>query len=291
MLARAGWKPALRLSPRIAAAGAGGLRDDEGDGRSGEREGRQVGMGEQQTGGPGGRARGSGSPGSSEPSRSSGGGSASDAAARAERAAAWQQALAQLGGRPGSYDPEQVAELARRAGISDPSQLADLARSFGGTSGGTRPAPGPGQHLLFYLGETLCALPAEAVQGVERVADVTKVPNTAAWVLGVVQAWGSIISVVDLQAFLGLPPFASPPSRGRLMVVKGREMNVGFLVSPLVEMYPLGENLAGRLDQRAVPDWLRPYAKGVVREGDREVVVLDPERLLESEKLRRYQGG
>jgi purine-binding chemotaxis protein CheW len=230
-------------------------------------------MGEWQTGGPGGQQAGS-----SSPSQSLG--------VAGDRAEAWQQALAQLGGRPGSYDPEQVAELARRAGIGDPSRLADLARSFG--SGALPAALGAGQHVLFFLDETPCALPAEAVQGVERFAEVTPVPNTAAWMLGVVQVWGSIVSVVDLQAFLGLPPVASSGSRGRLMVVNGGEMSVGFLVTPLVEMQALGENLAGRLDPSAVPEWLRPYALGSVVEGDRAVVVLDPLRLLASEKLRRY---
>lgn len=204
------------------------------------------------------------------------------------RPEAWQQVLAQLGAQPGSYSAEQLAELARRAGVSDPSQLASLGRALGiGQGVATSGVP---QHLLFAVGEVVCALPAEAVQGVERILDVTPVPNTASWVLGVVQVWGTIVSVVDLQALLGLPP-QPVTSRSRLLVVTAGDMSVGFLVPAIVEMHALGDNVAGRVDARAVPEWARPYALGALQDDSRTVVVLDPKRLLSSDRLQRYQGG
>ncbi len=204
------------------------------------------------------------------------------------RPGAWQQVLAQLGARPGSYSAEQLAELARRAGVSDPSQLASLGRALGvGQGAATGGVP---QHLLFTVGEVVCALPAEAVQGVERILDVTPVPNTASWVLGVVQVWGTIVSVVDMQALLGLPP-QQVTSRSRLLVVTTGDMSVGFLVPAIVEMHALGDNVAGRVDARAAPEWVRPYALGALQDGSRTVVVLDPKRLLSNDKLHRYQGG
>jgi purine-binding chemotaxis protein CheW len=173
-------------------------------------------------------------------------------------------------------------------GVSDPRQLASLERALATSKPG---APiGAPQHLLFAVGEVICALPAESVQGVERVTEVTPVPNTAPWLLGVVQVWGSIVSVVDLQAFLGLPP-QPPTSRSRLLVVTTGDMNVGFLIPAVVEMHTLGENVAGRVDARAVPEWTRPFAVGALQDGGRSVVVLDPVRLMASEKLHRYQGA
>ncbi len=144
------------------------------------------------------------------------------------------------------------------------------------------------QHLLFALGKVTCALPASAVQGVERIPEVTPVPNTAGWVLGVVQVWGAIVSVVDLAAFVGLPPL-SRSSHNRLLVVSSPTMSVGVLVEAMVEMRALGENLASRLDPRGVPEELRPYAVGALTDAGGTLVVLDPARLLASEKLQRYQ--
>src|SRR5438128_1275588 len=68
------------------------------------------------------------------------------------------------------------------------------------------PAAPPGvvgeQYLIFSLVEREFALKAEHIQGVERLSDITPVPNIASWVNGVINLRGSIASVVDLRAFL-----------------------------------------------------------------------------------------
>lgn len=217
--------------------------------------------------------------------RDSGTGASRPSATPPNRGAAWQEVLAQASKHPGSYTPEQLADLARRAGMTEPNQLASQARALG-IGAGSSVIP---QHLLFALGDVACALPAEAVQGVERVPEVTPVPNIAGWVLGVVQVWGAIVSVVDLPAFLGLAPLPRS-SHNRLIVVTSPTMSVGFLVEAVVEMRALGDNVAGRVDPRAVPEELRPYALGALPEAGpgQGVIVLDPARLLASEKLHRY---
>jgi purine-binding chemotaxis protein CheW len=210
-----------------------------------------------------------------------------------QRSDALQQVLSQLqsAGRAGNgaYTPEHVADMARRAGISDPAQIAQLGRTLG-VSGGATVASAAPQHVLFTLGDVECALPAEAVQGVERVSEITPVPNTAPWVRGVVQVWGAIVSAVDLQAFLGLSP-QHLTSRSRLIVVTRPEITVGFLVNAVTEMRPLGDLSATRLEQRGIPPWAAPIASGMLQLEARSVVLLDPQRLLASDQLQRYQAG
>lgn len=199
-----------------------------------------------------------------------------------------QRALQSLkGGAAGAaLSPEQLAEIAQRVGMTQPSQLADLSRLFGGAEG--LPAPGVPQQIVFALADAECALPAEAVQGVERLSDVTPVPNTAPWVLGVVHLRGAIYSVVDLRGFLDLPP-APITARTRLLVVTIRDMAVGLVVDGVTEMRPLDDALAQGY-ATATPEWAAPYAaRSVVLEG-RSVVLLDPERLLFADKLHRYRA-
>src|SRR5205085_6579913 len=52
-------------------------------------------------------------------------------------------------------------------------------------------------YLVFTLLEHEFAFKAECTQGVERLVDVSRVPNVAAWVSGVINLRGSIASVVD----------------------------------------------------------------------------------------------
>ena len=193
------------------------------------------------------------------------------------------QALRASGAGASAMTPDALVELARRAGIPNPEQLNDLSRMIGVDSAGER-IP---QLIIFLLNNVECALPADAVRGgVERITEVTPVPNTAPWVLGVVQVWGAIVSVVDLRAFLGQP---SQPltARSRLLVVTLKDMTIGFVVDTVTEMRPVGPATA--TDDPNIPPWLQPYAEGVLHIEDRAIVMLDPERLLFSEPMHRYR--
>jgi len=192
------------------------------------------------------------------------------------------QALRTSGTGNSAMTPDALVELARRAGIPNPEQLNDLTRMIGVDPAAER-VP---QLILFLLGTVECALPADAVQGIERITEITPIPNTAPWVLGVVQVWGSIVSVVDLRAFFGLTP--EPLStRNRLLVLTMKDMTIGFLVVFVTEMRPTDNTVA--MDDPTIPQWLQPFAEGSFHLEDRTVVMLDPERLLFSEAIHHYR--
>ncbi len=204
---------------------------------------------------------------------------------------ALEQTLRMLGDRAGipggTLSPDTLNELARRAGVTSPSQIADLSRMMGVNPDSPQAQKLP-QSVLFLVGDVECALPAETVQGVERVGDVTPVPNTVAWVLGVVQVWGSIISVVDLRGFLGLP--TQPlTSRNRLVVVTHGEMTIGFVVDAIAEMRPLGSQTTPRDAAHGIPEWIYPFVSGTTEVDGRTVLRLDPDTLLYADKMHRYR--
>ena len=191
------------------------------------------------------------------------------------------QALRTSGAGNSAMTPDALVELARRAGIPNPEQLNDLTRMIG-----ANPAERTPQLIIFLVANVECALPADAVQGVERITEITTVPNTAPWVLGVVQVWGAIVSVVDLRVLLGLP--SQPISAGtRLLVITLKDMTIGFVVDLVTEMRPTGTTTT--YDDPNIPQWIRPYAEGVFRLDERAIVLLDPERLLFSEPVHHYR--
>lgn len=212
--------------------------------------------------------------------------------AQARMAETLQQALRQFGGDKltagGQMTPDALAELAQRAGLTAPGQMADLARMMG-VGPNADASPGVAQHIVFLLGDVECALPAETVQGVERVGEIASVPNTASWVLGIVHLRGSIISVVDLRGFFGLPT-QQFTSRSRLLVVTKREMTVGCIVDGVTEMRPLVDGATLLAPATSTPQWALPYATDTVNLEGRVVVLLDPERLLYADKLHRYRA-
>ena len=188
----------------------------------------------------------------------------------------------------GGLSPEALTELAQRAGLNSPGQVAELARMMG-MEPGTVSGDGTPQHIVFLLGDIECALPAATVQGVERLGDVTPVPNTVPWVLGIVHLRGSIISVVDLRGYFDLP--AQPLSaRSRLLVVAKREMTIGLVVDAVTEMRALDSEHQEHAPPAATPAWARDYALQIVNLEGRSVVLLDPERLLFADKMHRYRA-
>src|SRR5207302_4907498 len=97
------------------------------------------------------------------------------------------------------------------------------------------------QFLVFSLLECELAIKAEHIDGVERLADVTPVPNVAAWVSGVINLRGSIASVVDLRAFLDLERLPYNP-RTRLLTVQYHDMVICLVVDSVSEMLPIPES-------------------------------------------------
>ncbi|MEO8971533.1 MAG: chemotaxis protein CheW [Ktedonobacteraceae bacterium] len=174
-------------------------------------------------------------------------------------------------------------------------QLAQL-----GQAGRTRPegvatVPAPAsmageQYLVFTLFEREFAFKAEHIQGVERLVDVTSVPNVASWVRGVINLRGSIASVVDFRAFLDMELLPYNP-RTRLLSVQYNEMVICLVVDGVSDMVPVPSAAIVEVGtrQNGIPQWAMPYASGyALLDNRRGIVLLDAARLLFSDKMQRY---
>lgn len=145
------------------------------------------------------------------------------------------------------------------------------------------------QFLVFTLAGRELAAKAELVQGVERLAEVTPVPNVVSWVKGVINLRGSIASVVDLRMFLDLEQVPLN-QRTRLLSLQYNEMVICFIVDSVSEMLPVPPSaiVTGNVRQANIPPWAVPYATGTALLANRAVVLLDVPRLLFSDKMQRY---
>lgn len=144
------------------------------------------------------------------------------------------------------------------------------------------------QYLVLSLADCELAVRAELVQGVERLGEITSVPNVVPWVRGVVNLRGSIVSVVDLRMFLDLEQPSYTP-RTRLLSLQYKEMLICLVVDGVSEMLPIPASVIinGNVRQ-AIPPWAIPYASGSALLANRLMVILDVPRLLFSEKMHHY---
>ena len=147
------------------------------------------------------------------------------------------------------------------------------------------------QHLLFSLADQDFAVRAELVQGVERLADLTPVPNVAPWVKGVMNLRGSIVSVVDLRLFLDLEQLVYSPQT-RLLSLQANDMMICVVVDGVSEMaqIPTTAIVSSNSRQASVPQWAAPYVTGTALLEKRIAIILDVVRLLFSEKMHQYRA-
>jgi len=204
-------------------------------------------------------------------------------------------AVGSFGTTSGIASPTPAPSFAERAATQaqalQSATMATLGQTQASGNGMTTGLPEVvgEQYLVFSLLDRECALKAECIQGVERLGDVTPVPNVASWVRGVINLRGSIASVVDLRAFLGMEQLPYNP-RTRLLSVQYNEIVICLAVDGVSEMMPIPDSTitAVSIRQGLFPQWALPYASGCALLERRLIVLLDAARLLFSDKMQRY---
>jgi|SRR5687768_7713532 len=135
-------------------------------------------------------------------------------------------------------------------------------------------------YILFIVAGTSYALPSQQVAHVEMVEEITRVPNAASFVDGVVFSRGQVVPAVNMRVRFGFER-APRDLRARLLVVQAAGRSVGLLVDacrefltiPAAAIQPPGDGLTG-IGAR--------YISGIATLNDRLIVILDLGTLLDS---------
>lgn len=105
----------------------------------------------------------------------------------------------------------------------------------------TTAAAGELQLATFYLGEMLLGLEIDQVQEINRCLDVTTVPATPAWVRGVINLRGDVVTVIDLRTILGLERGVVTKDSRNLIVNVSGEL-VGLCVDRISDIITVPES-------------------------------------------------
>ena len=133
-------------------------------------------------------------------------------------------------------------------------------------------------YIVFAIAGTHYALPSADVQHVEMVEHVTRVPNAAPFVDGVVFSRGQVVPAVNMRSRFGFER-ADYDLRTRLIVVQAAGRHVGLVVDEAREflrleasdIHPPQESLSGLSSQ---------YVKGIVSIKERLILVLALDQLV-----------
>lgn len=84
--------------------------------------------------------------------------------------------------------------------------------------------------VTFHIGKTICGLYIQDVQEINLVTDITIVPQAPAYLKGILNLRGQIITVLDLSEKLGLGT-TEKDRQNRIIIVQDRGEASGLLVS------------------------------------------------------------
>jgi len=134
------------------------------------------------------------------------------------------------------------------------------------------------QFVAFRLGTEEYAVAIDRVREILKAPVLTEVPRAPAHVAGVILVRGEVVAVQDPRRRLGLP--GAPGPAARVIVCEGAGERVGLLVDGVSQVLRL---LPAEIEDRAqgIAGVDANYIAGVGREGQRLVVLLDVEALID----------
>ena len=93
--------------------------------------------------------------------------------------------------------------------------------------------PGTNKHMVelatFYVGDALCGMDILKVQEINKIMQMTKVPQAPEYVLGILNLRGQIVTIIDLGKKLGLGE-TNLSQDPRNIIVNDSGGHVGLLV-------------------------------------------------------------
>lgn len=92
--------------------------------------------------------------------------------------------------------------------------------------------------LEFLLSGERYAIAMKYVREVALLREITVLPGTPTFILGIISLRGSIISIVDLRQILGLPS-KGLTDYNRIIVLQGEKMTFGILADSIVMAHPI----------------------------------------------------
>jgi len=137
--------------------------------------------------------------------------------------------------------------------------------------------------VLLRLGADRYAVPITSVREILRVGRLTPVSTAPAFVLGVINLRGVILTVLDLRVFFGLEP-VPVGAEARIVVAEGGGMVVGFLVEQVEEIVDLP---AAQVKPPLSPakGMVEDYVVGIAAHRDQMVVLIDLEKVLSNPRI------
>jgi len=143
------------------------------------------------------------------------------------------------------------------------------------------------QLVSFKIGEEEFGVDILSVQEINRMSQITKVPNTPEFIEGVINLRGRIIPVLDLRVKLGMMKLEHGKNT-RIVVVELKGHTIGFIVDEVSEVLRIPKSIT-----EAPPEMIggvdSDYITSIGKLEDRLLILLDLEKILSTSEFNLLQ--
>ena len=134
------------------------------------------------------------------------------------------------------------------------------------------------QLVTFTLGQEEYAVDILKVQEINRMKEITRVPNSPSYVEGVINLRGKVIPVVDLRKKFDLVEKEND-EQSRIMIMDIQGITMGLVVDSVSEVLRIPSNTVEPTPPMA-SNISAEFIKGIAKLEDRLIILLDMDRLL-----------
>lgn len=141
------------------------------------------------------------------------------------------------------------------------------------------------QLVIFKIGEEEFGVEINQVREIVKLVSITRMPKAPAFIEGVVNLRGQIITVIDLSRRLDLPSSGRSEAT-RIMVVEIGENTVGMIVDSVSEVLRLSESDIEDTPSLIETEVHEKYLRGVGKSEDRLLILLDLNEVLSTDEIK-----
>lgn len=134
------------------------------------------------------------------------------------------------------------------------------------------------QLVTFTLGDEEYAVDILKVQEINRMKEITRVPNSPDYVEGVINLRGKVIPVVNLRKKFNLDDKGND-EQSRIMIMDIQGITMGLVVDSVSEVLRVPSSIVEPAPPMA-SSISAEFLKGIAKLEDRLIILLDMDRLL-----------
>lgn len=142
---------------------------------------------------------------------------------------------------------------------------------------------GGGQYLTFQVNDETYGLDILAVREIINLTEITRVPQTADFVEGLINLRGKVVPVVDLRTRFGLPR-AAYTDQTCIIIVEVNSM-MGIIVDRVHEVYDVPATDIAPPPQLDHGDLDTAFIMGMAKVADQIHILIDIEQVLSGEEF------